>query len=99
MSHLICGGVYDWSTGLIYKNGQYFDPNLGIWLALTPLMLIQAWKKRKRGRYQWILLLCVGLLALGVLAGCGKDVPDDVHLTDGKGTVVLFRGHNTSFCA
>ena len=25
VSHLICGGVYDWSTGLIYRGGRYFD--------------------------------------------------------------------------
>ena len=37
VSHLVCGGVYDWSTGLIYRGGRYFDPNLGIWLALMPL--------------------------------------------------------------
>jgi hypothetical protein len=24
VSHLICGGVYDWSTGLIYRGGRYF---------------------------------------------------------------------------
>ncbi len=23
VSHLICGGVYDWSTGLIFKGGRY----------------------------------------------------------------------------
>ncbi|MFP4396243.1 MAG: hypothetical protein ACLFTI_13380, partial [Anaerolineales bacterium] len=28
VSHLICGGVYDWSTGLIYRGGRYFDPHL-----------------------------------------------------------------------
>jgi hypothetical protein len=22
-SHLICGGVYDWRTGLLYKGGRY----------------------------------------------------------------------------
>ncbi len=44
VSHLICGGLYDWSTGLIYRGGRYFDPNpgiasmLGIWLALMPLV-------------------------------------------------------------
>ncbi len=30
VSHLVCGGVYDWSTGLIHKDGRYFDPMLGI---------------------------------------------------------------------
>ena len=69
VSHLICGGVYDGSTGLIYKGGGYFDPNLGIWLALIPLMVVQGWRKRKERR-QWVLLLCVGLFAVGSLAGC-----------------------------
>jgi len=34
VSHLVCGGVYDQSTGLLYKGGRYFNPSLGIWLAL-----------------------------------------------------------------
>jgi YD repeat-containing protein len=42
VSHLVCGGVYDWSTGLIYKGGRYFDPMLGIWLALMPLVVVQS---------------------------------------------------------
>jgi hypothetical protein len=40
VSHLVCGGVYDWSTGLIHKGGRYFDPALGIWLALGPLVVV-----------------------------------------------------------
>jgi hypothetical protein len=47
-SHLICGGVYDWSTGLIFKGGRYFDPSLGIWLALVPLVVIQSWRGCKK---------------------------------------------------
>lgn len=39
VSHLVCGGVYDWSTGLIYKDGRYFDPMLGIWLTMLPGMI------------------------------------------------------------
>ena len=70
VSHLICGGVYDWSTGLLYKGGRYFDPNLGIWLALTPLLVVQGWRRRKERR-QWVLLVCVGLFVVGSLAGCG----------------------------
>jgi len=72
VSHLICGGVYDWSTGLIYRGGRYFDPNLGIWLALMPLMVVQGWKQRRRRR-QWVLLVCVGLFVVGSLAGCGPE--------------------------
>ena len=74
VSHLVCGGVYDWSTGLIYRGGRYFDPMLGIWLALMPLMVVQGWRKRKDKR-QWVLLVCVGLFAVGSLAGCGKQEP------------------------
>ncbi len=69
VSHLICGGVYDGSTGLIYRGGRYFDPNLGIWLALMPLMVAQGWRKRK-DRRKGVLLVCVGLFAVGMLAGC-----------------------------
>ena len=25
VSHLVCGGVYDQSTGLLYKGGRYFE--------------------------------------------------------------------------
>ena len=72
VSHLICGGVYDGSTGLIYKGGRYFDPTLGIWLALLPLVVVQGWRnKKRRGGHPWALLLCVGLFGVGVLAGCG----------------------------
>ncbi len=69
VSHLICGGVYDWSTGLLYQGGRYFDPALGIWLALLPLAVVQGGRKRK-SRRQWALLLGVALLAVGTLVGC-----------------------------
>ena len=69
VSHLICGGMYDWSTGLLYRGGRYFDPALGIWLALVPLMVVQGGRKRK-SRRQGALLLCVALLAVGTLVGC-----------------------------
>jgi hypothetical protein len=61
VSHLICGGVYDWSTGLIFKGGRYFDPSLGIWLALVPLVVIQSWRGRKRRRrgLPWYVLVLV----------------------------------------
>jgi len=73
VSHLICGGVYDWSTGLIYKDGRYFDPLLGIWLALAPLVVVQSWRgwKKRRG-FPWYLALAVCFVAVsGTLAGCG----------------------------
>jgi len=77
VSHLICGGVYDWSTGLIFKGGGYFDPNLGIWLALVPLVMIQSWRGRKRKRrrgmpwYVVAIFVCVGVG--GMLTGCGGN--------------------------
>ncbi len=80
VSHLICGGVYDWSTGLIYRGGRYFDPNLGIWLALVPLMVMQGWRKRKERR-KGVLLVCVGLFVVGSLAGCGKPPAGQPPLT------------------
>jgi hypothetical protein len=39
VTNLGCGDIYDWSTGLIYKNGRYFDPTLGIWLTLAPFVV------------------------------------------------------------
>jgi hypothetical protein len=62
--------VYDWSTGLLYRGGRYFDPALGIWLALLPLLVVQGGRKRQDQR-RWVLLLGVALLAVGTLAGCG----------------------------
>jgi len=80
VSHLICGGVYDWSTGLLYKGGRYFDPALGIWLALLPLMVVQGWRKRKDKR-QWVLLVCVGLFVVGMLVGCERpELPKEEDL-------------------
>jgi len=70
VSHLICGGVYDWSTGLLYRGGRYFDPSLGIWLVLLPLMVVQAWPRRKkeRGKHPWVMFLCI--ILVGTLIGC-----------------------------
>ena len=73
VSHLVCGGVYDWSTGLIYKGGRYFDPSLGIWLVLTPLMVVQSWRRRRRRRQgvPWYLfVLCIVAIG-GTLVACG----------------------------
>ncbi len=76
VSHLICGGVYDWSTGLVYRDGRYFDPVLGIWLALMPLLVFQAWKGRRgrRGMPWLVLVLCLVGVG-GSLVGCGGDTP------------------------
>jgi hypothetical protein len=80
VSHLICGGVYDWSTGLIFKGGRYFDPSLGIWLALTPLVVLQSWRGRKRKRrgMSWYVPALLFLFAsvCGILVACGGEAPD-----------------------
>jgi peptidoglycan/xylan/chitin deacetylase (PgdA/CDA1 family) len=76
VSHLVCGGVYDWSTGLIHKGGRYFDPALGIWLALGPLVVVQSWRRqrkkgRKAGGFPWyVVLLVVGVGTTGMLTAC-----------------------------
>jgi len=76
VSHLVCGGVYDWSTGLIYKDGRYFDPALGIWLALAPLVMVQSWRGRRtkwRGETTiwWAIVLLISVS--GILTACGKE--------------------------
>jgi YD repeat-containing protein len=72
VSHLVCGGVYDWSTGLVYKDGRYFDPMLGIWLALTPLVVVQSWRRRRERRGGlWAVMLALFLVGVGgMLTGC-----------------------------
>jgi hypothetical protein len=72
VSHLICGGVYDASTGLIYKGGRYFDPTLGIWLALLPLVVVQLWRERKGKRrgFPWLMLILLGVCLSGWLIAC-----------------------------
>jgi len=74
VSHLVCGGVYDWSTGLIYRDGRYFDPLLGIWLALAPLVVVQSWRGRKQKRRGAPWHVVVALLVVGMggaLTACG----------------------------
>jgi YD repeat-containing protein len=78
VSHLICGGVYDWSTGLIFRGGRYFDPTLGIWLALAPLVVVQSWRGRKKKRrgMPWYVLLLVVVSVGGMVTACGGgDTP------------------------
>jgi hypothetical protein len=82
VTHLLCanGGVYDWSTGLIYQNGRYFDPMLGIWLAMTPLLVMQSWRRKgKRSKHErrriLLAVLGVALLGVGLLAGCNRPMP------------------------
>jgi hypothetical protein len=77
VSHLICGGVYDWSTGLIFRGRRYFDPTLGIWLALAPLVVVQSWQGRKRRRRRgmpwYVVVLVVVCVGSGVLTACGPS--------------------------
>jgi YD repeat-containing protein len=80
VSHLVCGGVYDWSTGLIYKGDRYFDPTLGIWLALTPLIVVQSLRRKKKG-WQWPGTIALALFLVGMsgmLTGCGTGTPTPV---------------------
>jgi hypothetical protein len=76
VSHLICGGVYDWSTGLIFRDGRYFDPTLGIWLALAPLVVVQSWQGRRRKRRRgmpWYVLVLVIVSVGGMVTACGGN--------------------------
>jgi hypothetical protein len=84
VSHLVCGGVYDWSTGLIYKDNNYFDPLLGIWLALAPLVVVQSWRGRKRkGRgFPWYVVVLLGVCVSGLLTACGGDETSPTPCTD-----------------
>jgi hypothetical protein len=71
----VCGGVYDWSTGLLYKDRRYFDPVLGIWLVLIPLVVVQSWKKRRKGTrdFPWATMVVMIVGLSGVLVGCGVE--------------------------
>ena len=100
VSHLACSGdaVYDFSTGLIFKNGRYYDPGNGIWLTGSGVVAFFGVTRRKKNRHQrrrekklagidrvtwlWILILLVVLLA-----GCGSDptptpIPNSVNPTE-----------------
>jgi YD repeat-containing protein len=71
-------GVYDWSTGLIFLNGRYFDPMLGIWISLGPFVVLQGRPRgRKRKRRRWVgwLLWMLVVLAVTMMAGCGGQPP------------------------
>ena len=82
VTNLGCGDIYDWSTGLVYKNGRYFDPNLGIWLTLAPFVVWQKYKLGKRGgksrrkrrsREQLFLALLFLLVVALALVGCDPN--------------------------
>ncbi|MEJ5312677.1 MAG: hypothetical protein WHX52_23175, partial [Anaerolineae bacterium] len=70
----------DWSTGLLYKGGRYFDPALGIWLVLLPLMVVQAWPGRRRKQLDknttllwFVRLVLVAICALSLLTACNNE--------------------------
>lgn len=79
VTHLGCDGntTYDFSTGLIFKNGNYFDPNTGIWLTMGGLVVWNGRQTRPSNRRQrkrsrkWLLLLLFFLIVL-LLTGCGQ---------------------------
>jgi hypothetical protein len=74
VSHLVCGGVYDGSTGLIYKDSRYFDPNLGLWLMMMPLAVMSLWPGRKRrGGFSGFSILLVMVCVGGLVVGCGGE--------------------------
>lgn len=84
VTNLGCGDMYDWSTGLVYKNGNYFDPNLGIWLTFSPLVIWGRWfsrgKRNRRkitGSNRFLLVLSLLLLA-ATLSGCNQPNPSEL---------------------
>jgi YD repeat-containing protein len=91
VTHLVCegNGIYDFSTGLIFKNGNYFDPNTGIWIVLGSIGVWNSWhldfsdRKRKDKRSKRKFFLLILLLFIFLLAGCagGRDVPEQVSCT------------------
>jgi hypothetical protein len=83
VTRLDCGdnAIYDWSTGLIFRNGRYFDPNTGIWITMGAAVTWQLWPQENRRLRRWrrrygrqvkffILLLLLFLMATA-LSGCG----------------------------
>ena len=83
--------MYDWSTGLLYKGGRYFDPTLGIWLALAPLVVLQVWpgRKKRKTEYPWVALMCIGWVTLISTTACIRptDVPKECI------DIIPFEGH------
>ncbi len=83
VTHMGCEGdtIYDWSTGLIFKRGRYFDPNTGIWLSMAPALVwqrSQRLNRRQRRQYdkqRRIYILFLLLFVMLLLAGC-KPEPD-----------------------
>ncbi len=88
VTHLMCDGdaAYDWATGLIYKNGRYFDPRTHIWLSAGAIGIVLSSQRRRPNRFQrrlqrklgkyypqvnrGILLLLI-IVSVTILIGCG----------------------------
>ena len=77
VTHLGCGddAVYDWSTGLIFKSGGYFDPSLGIWLTMGGAIIwhnaipgSRRKRKRKDKKRRWVLIVLLLLVVLTLTA-------------------------------
>jgi YD repeat-containing protein len=90
VTHLGCNGntTYDFSTGLIFKNGRYFDPNTGIWLTMTGMVVWNGWqtsvnhRNKKRQRSKRLFLLLLLFLVIITLAGCGGNTPAGTPIPD-----------------
>jgi hypothetical protein len=84
VNHLLCGSVYDWSTGLVFDGRRYFDPNLGIWLVTGGMVLTsgKSSKKQKNANPHVLLLVVFLVIMAGVLSACGglpsPEVTDDL---------------------
>jgi hypothetical protein len=84
VTYLDCGtgGIYDWSTGLIFKNGRFFDPTVGIWTTLSGVVVYHhaGWargrkRKNKKGKNRRFLLLLLLVIVAIVLTGCDSGDP------------------------
>jgi YD repeat-containing protein len=77
ITHLECDAVYDWSTGLIYRLGRYFDPTTGVWLMGTGMVLAQAGAggKRRSKRRLLLLLLLLACIVSGLGACKTSELP------------------------
>jgi hypothetical protein len=86
VTYLDCGNgaIYDWSTGLIFKNGGYFDPAIGIWLIISAVMAWQVWppkrsEKRKQARQRmWLTLLTLSTVSF-VNCQSSQQVDESAH--------------------
>jgi YD repeat-containing protein len=85
VTYLDCGtgGIYDWSTGLIFKDGRFFDPTTGIWITLSGVVVYykvgqarDRRRKSRKGKKRRLLLLLLLIIVAMALAGCGGDSGD-----------------------